>query len=357
LRFIENQDKNKSLNQDPVYEQLGFKNNLNFKARSELREECKRFLRFAFLLDFIALESLSKIFLNSINDCIDKLQLQVSTPVSCDLEVVRGSEEKEKEQLKKPRQEVDLVPDAEAQVPLFLADCLYREVEIPAHSLYTASIDPFILPPIGKSRMMDFNPMVHLEIEPEPRDSDDDEAAAQPAHYTAKTEDSFDAQNSKLEVTKVKNIHELWLNVYPDKHVLASLIMETFKLGFDSLKNFERWSMHADLKPYDQVLEHWDYRCYERWEPPQENELYLNCDDWIVEHPAYQHLEENVEILINKGMDNVTQQFEQLELILHDYWINQQLGDFSAVLHERLKNPVELLPILLKRFVDQKDEF
>jgi len=68
-------------------------------------------------------------------------------------------------------------------------------------------------------------------------------------------------------------------------------------------------------------------------------------------------LEENVEILINKGMDNVTQQFEQLELILHDYWINQQLGDFSAVLHERLKNPVELLPILLKRFVDQKDEF
>ena len=101
--------------------------------------------------------------------------------------------------------------------------------------------------------------------------------------------------------------------------------METFKLGFDSLKNFERWSMHADLKPYDQVLEHWDYRCYERWEPPQENELYLNCDDWIVENPAYQHLEENIESLITEGTHNVTQQFERLELILHDYWINQQL--------------------------------
>lgn len=114
MRFVENQSKNKSLNQDPVYEQLGFKNNLNFKARSELRDECKKFLRFAFLLDFIALESLSKIFLNSIHDCVDKLQLQVNTPVSFDLEVVRGEQEKEKEQPERQKEEVDLIPNIEA---------------------------------------------------------------------------------------------------------------------------------------------------------------------------------------------------------------------------------------------------
>jgi dynein heavy chain len=53
----------------PVYEQLGFKHNMKFGARSELRDACKKFLRFAFLLDFVALESLSNIYLLSITDC------------------------------------------------------------------------------------------------------------------------------------------------------------------------------------------------------------------------------------------------------------------------------------------------
>ena len=81
---------------------------------------------------------------------------------------------------------------------------------------------------------------------------------------------SFDSEDIKLEVTKVKGLNTLWLNIYPDKQALSALIKETFQLGFDSLKNFEKWSMHADLKPYDQVLEPWDYRSYERWEPPNE---------------------------------------------------------------------------------------
>ena len=85
----------------------------------------------------------------------------------------------------------------------------------------------------------------------------------------------------------------------PDQHDLSTLLNETFQLGFDSLKVFERWSMHADLKPYDSVLEPWDYRSYERWEPPgEQNELYLNCDEALQENPQYQHLEENIEILI-----------------------------------------------------------
>jgi hypothetical protein len=159
-------------------------------------------------------------------------------------------------------------------------------------------------------------------------------------------------------VTKVKGLHTLWLNIYPDKQALSALIKETFQLGFDSLKNFEKWSMHADLKPYDQVLEPWDYRSYERWEPPnEENELTLNCDEWLQENAQYQHLEDNIERLITKAMQHIDKQFERLEPILQDYWTNKQLGDFKILTDEGLKNPNELLPILLQRFVNQKDEF
>lgn len=72
------------------------------------------------------------------------------------------------------------------------------------------------------------------------------------------------------------------------------------------MRNFEKWACNAELKPYDNVLEPWDYRSYEKWEPPIEiNEMYLNCDDWLQEKPEYIHLEENIEILINKAVKNI----------------------------------------------------
>jgi len=59
---------------------------LKFGASSELRYACKKFLRFAFLLDFIALESLSNIYLHSIHDCIEKIKTQVNLKIDYDLE-------------------------------------------------------------------------------------------------------------------------------------------------------------------------------------------------------------------------------------------------------------------------------
>ena len=52
----------KSMNSAPIYEQLGFKHNLKYGPRSKLRRACSRFLRFSYLLDFIALEALSSIY-------------------------------------------------------------------------------------------------------------------------------------------------------------------------------------------------------------------------------------------------------------------------------------------------------
>ena len=45
------------------------------------------------------------------------------------------------------------------------------------------------------------------------------------------------------------------------------------------------------------------------------------------------------------------------EPLLQLYWTNKQLGDFRIVSHDRLKNPTDVLPILLERLRDQGDEF
>jgi hypothetical protein len=119
------------------------------------------------------------------------------------------------------------------------------------------------------------------------------------------------------------------------------------------MRYFERWSMNAELKKYDNVLEPRDARSYQRWETPTEkNELFLNCDEWLQENPIYLHLEDNIDILILKAMQNVKKQFENFECHMRDFWINKQLGNFAIIKNERLKNPTEILPVLLQRFVD-----
>jgi dynein heavy chain len=56
-----------------VFESLGFPDDMTYGHRSTLRKECSRFLRFAYLIDFLALESLSNIYISSVNEMIQRL--------------------------------------------------------------------------------------------------------------------------------------------------------------------------------------------------------------------------------------------------------------------------------------------
>ena len=58
-----------------VFEKLGFPEGMTYGHRSSLRKECSRFLRFAYLVDFLSLESLANIYLGSVRDLIERLQV------------------------------------------------------------------------------------------------------------------------------------------------------------------------------------------------------------------------------------------------------------------------------------------
>ena len=47
---------------------------MTYEKRSELRKECTKFLRFAYLVDFIAMESLSNIYKYSVLALEDKMK-------------------------------------------------------------------------------------------------------------------------------------------------------------------------------------------------------------------------------------------------------------------------------------------
>ena len=57
-----------------VYERLEFPAGMTYAHRSSLRRECSRFLRFAYLADFLSLESLSAIYIDSVRDMIQRIK-------------------------------------------------------------------------------------------------------------------------------------------------------------------------------------------------------------------------------------------------------------------------------------------
>jgi len=55
------------------FEKLSFPSGMTYGHRSSLRKECSRFLRFAYLVDFISLEALANIYKNSVEELISRL--------------------------------------------------------------------------------------------------------------------------------------------------------------------------------------------------------------------------------------------------------------------------------------------
>ena len=61
------------------YEELNFPDNMSYDKRSDLRKECFRFIKFAYYIDFLAVECLNNIFINSIQLFIDEVK-ELSDP-------------------------------------------------------------------------------------------------------------------------------------------------------------------------------------------------------------------------------------------------------------------------------------
>ena len=72
-----------------VFEKLGFPEGMTYGHRSSLRKECSRFLRYAYIVDFLSLESLANIYVGSVSDLIKRVEILDSM---CDMEKVMTME-------------------------------------------------------------------------------------------------------------------------------------------------------------------------------------------------------------------------------------------------------------------------
>ena len=74
------------------------------------------------------------------------------------------------------------------------------------------------------------------------------------------------------------------------------------------------------MNKYEMVLEEWDDRVNDKWEPADTN--FLSCDQWLIDNEVYRTRIEKVESYINKAYENVDKFVTQFEPILALYWEN-----------------------------------
>ena len=102
------------------------------------------------------------------------------------------------------------------------------------------------------------------------------------------------------------------------------MLLNTLKSGTESLNNFEKWGMHHTLQVYDSALEVWDARSYEAWEQEdeEEQEPMLECETWLQDTHMYIYKEKLIQDLVMSGYAKINRQIQELEPVLHGYWVN-----------------------------------
>ena len=182
-----------------VFEKLGFPEGMTYGHRSSLRKECSRFLRFAYLVDFLSLEALANIYIGSVREMVVRLRDLDGT---CDISKVMAQEIDES--TRQPG------PPSRGREPLFYVQIsLTDKKEIPASEIKSIPTDDFRLPPQGTSQEKDFDLLCHLELEPEKEEGKGDESEEEPAEEEAVQE----VPKFKLTIPKIQNF---WLKMVPD---------------------------------------------------------------------------------------------------------------------------------------------
>ena len=134
------------------YDALGFPDNMTFEKRSQLRKECSKFLSFACLVDFVAMESFSKIFIYSFQELEDRLKLQVEQ--KSDIFIALDPTHKNfSDNDVWPMFQVVIQP--QLKMDLITPDCYDIQ-----------KINEFIPHPTGNSVPEDFNKKYHVRLKP-----------------------------------------------------------------------------------------------------------------------------------------------------------------------------------------------
>lgn len=288
-----------------VYERLEFPAGMTYAHRSSLRKECARFLKFAYLADFLSMEALSTIYTESVTDMINRIRELDAIP---DMNAIMTMEfDDGNAGATAPR----------GKDPLFYTNIILDDsAPLPDSEIKDEPIDDFLPPPRGKSEPQDFDLLAHLEVkeivegqEEEEEEADEDEDGG----------DLFVQKYRKV----TPNIQDYWIKLQPNDQEFINVILKTFNEGLQAIKCFERWSKHTDLLLYSEALETWDDKVGDDFGEQSLESTSLDPDEWIQEASIYKTKVEDVNQLVKSAYDKAKLFVTRFQPLLEIYWRNK----------------------------------
>ena len=109
-----------------------------------------------------------------------------------------------------------------------------------------------------------FDPIVHIELENLENEGEEEDIDIM---------EDTDEESQMLIKYVCPRIHEIWIKLDPNKSSFIDLLEESLNQGYANIKSIERWSRHGELLKYVNVLESWDDKVCDSWDPPDDNYL------------------------------------------------------------------------------------
>ncbi|KAL4487471.1 hypothetical protein ABPG72_006991 [Tetrahymena utriculariae] len=338
---------------ESAYENLGFSDNMNYEQRSELRKVCTKFLRFSYLVDFLAMESLSNIFKYSVAELENKLTCLVDEDFFYEQQKLKNNQNMNND-------------------PLFLVEINPGFEPIPDDATVIDPIKEFMPKPFGEDTEKQFNILHHVRLK-EPKKKTEEQKASEvkqkrhkKQNQDGEEEDEEDDDDEEEEGVVpdenrtynrkiVPTITEKWIRISPDRETIISDILRCIAEGTNSIQAFERWSRHDDMTIYVSVLEEWDDMVGDDWEHPDTN--YLNPQDWIDGGSPQDKFQKTFRELISSAFSRCDSFIkDSFHKYLIEYWENEQI-DLNIFRNEKLLNPGESFNWTLKKLTDQKEVY
>ena len=264
-----------------AFEQLGFPDNISYGQRSKMRTEFIKFLRLAYLLDFIVVQALGNLYISNVSDFFDVFE--VKNELAHEGQLVGHTSNNEGANVFKQEEE-----------PLFTVEMSLKPLENPWVTMQTyvyydlkTNFENFDL-----ENFCYFNDAEELKKKTKHKDTRD--VSAQLTYE----------EERPLKNRFIENSGENMLHIAPNRNELVTMIQEVFVESQDCIQVVERWSKNESFLPYVNALEEWDEIIGERWDKP--DSLYLSPSHWISENDLQK-------VLIKKIKAGIDESFQRLE--------------------------------------------
>ena len=318
-------DQKGILNEDEI---VGF-DNFSYKNKMMIKDECKNFVKLAYLFDYIMLDVLRRMFIFSMTDVLTKLDEynEIGVPPKKE-NMLNKNGEYIKPQIQNPNR----------VVPYFLIQCKLDNKPIEKLDYQTVKVKPFFVKATPDS---DFDPSAHIQI-------DNEEKEYQRLLNEGKTPQ--DIMNSgvttvqnvdSIEVKEIKRPHHYFISYDPDYEHLKTKFEKEINETLGELK-VKGWRAHPRFSHYLKYMDDWDEK-FGEWDTDEPRDL--NVELILKEDAVFIQKESDIAQKLRLAYNKCETYLERLDPYLQYHWKQKSINK-EILLDEYLKDADEMFRLI-----------